>query len=147
MRIAIVNGPNLNLLGRREPGIYGTETFADYLESLKTKFPELEFEYFQSNVEGEIISALQNLSQRVSGIVLNAAAYTHTSIGIADAVKAIGVPVIEVHISNVYAREPYRHQSFLSPVAAGIIAGLGLDGYELGVRALLLKTPGKTGAN
>lgn len=139
MKIAIINGPNLNLLGTREPGIYGHQTFEDYFESLKAKFPEVHFDYFQSNIEGEIIGALQDFSQSASGIVLNAAAYTHTSIGIADAVKAIGTPVIEVHISNVYARESYRQQSFLSPVARGIVVGFGLDGYELAVQALLLK--------
>lgn len=137
MKIAIVNGPNLNLLGTREPEIYGNRTFSDYLETLHDLFPKVEFSYFQSNVEGEIITSLQELAQTSDGIILNAAAYTHTSIGIADAVKAIGTPVIEVHISNVYARESYRQQSFLSAVASGIIVGFGLEGYALAVHALL----------
>lgn len=128
--ISIINGPNLNLLGQREVSIYGTETFEDYLAKLKKKFPEINISYFQSNVEGEIVTQIQKDSNK-DGIIINAGAYTHTSIAIADAISAIKVPVIEVHISNILAREEYRHKSFLSPVCQGSLFGFGLKGYEL----------------
>lgn len=128
--ISIINGPNLNLLGQREVSIYGTETFEDYLAKLKKKFPEINISYFQSNVEGEIVTQIQKDSNK-DGIIINAGAYTHTSIAIADAISAIKAPVIEVHISNILAREEYRHKSFLSPVCKGSLFGFGLKGYEL----------------
>ncbi|MHA3786686.1 type II 3-dehydroquinate dehydratase [Flavobacterium hauense] len=137
MKIIIINGPNLNLLGVREPEIYGGRTFEDYLAELQQKFPGIKLEYFQSNIEGEIITRIQETGFTYDGIVLNAGAYTHTSIGIADAVKAVTSPVIEVHISNTFSRETFRHQSYLSPVAAGVIVGFGLKGYELALQALL----------
>ena len=128
--ISIINGPNLNLLGQREVSIYGTETFEDYLAKLKKKFPEINISYFQSKVEGEIVTQIQKDSNK-DGIIINAGAYTHTSIAIADAISAIKAPVIEVHISNILAREEYRHKSFLSPVCQGSLFGFGLKGYEL----------------
>ena len=137
MKIAIINGPNLNLLGKREPDVYGNSDFDSYLASLKTKFPQVEFEYFQSNVEGELISKIQETGFTVDGIILNAAAYTHTSVGIGDAVKAVNSPVVEVHISNVYQREEFRHDSFISAHAMGVIVGFGLLGYELAVNSIL----------
>jgi 3-dehydroquinate dehydratase-2 len=138
MKIIILNGPNLNLLGKREPEVYGNVTFLDYFTDLKTKYTYIELEYFQSNIEGEIIDKLHEVGFDYDGIILNAAAYTHTSIGIGDAVKAIEAPVIEVHISNVYAREEFRHHSYVSPNAKGIIIGLGMDGYDLAVRSFLV---------
>lgn len=137
MKIIIINGPNLNILGKREPEVYGNETFESYFEKLQIQFPNATLEYFQSNIEGEIISKLQETGFSYDGIVLNAGAYTHTSIGIGDAVKAITTPVIEVHISNTFARESFRHQSYISPNAKGIIIGFGLESYELGVRAFV----------
>jgi 3-dehydroquinate dehydratase-2 len=137
MKIIIINGPNLNLLGKREPEVYGNETFESYFEKLQIQFPNATLEYFQSNIEGEIISKLQETGFSYDGIVLNAGAYTHTSIGIGDAVKAITTPVIEVHISNTFARESFRHQSYISPNAKGVIIGFGLESYELGVRAFV----------
>ena len=137
MKIAIINGPNLNLLGKREPEIYGTQSFQDYFEKLKEKFSDAELHYFQSNHEGQILDYLHDIGFHFDGIVLNAGAYTHTSIAIADAIAAISTPVIEVHISNVYSREDFRHKSFLAPNCKGVIAGLGLSGYALGVRAFL----------
>jgi 3-dehydroquinate dehydratase-2 len=137
MHIAIINGPNLNLLGKREPHIYGSQTFEGYLEELKNKFPEVTFSYFQSNVEGELISQIQKADSESTGIVLNAAAYTHTSIGLGDAISGINTPVIEVHISNIYSREEYRHQSYLTGKCAGVISGLGLKSYELAIRFLI----------
>ena len=137
MRIAIINGPNLNLLGKREPDVYGNTTFESYFESLKEKFSNIEFDYFQSNIEGELISKIQETGFSFDGIILNAAAYTHTSVGIGDAVKAISAPVVEVHISNVYQREEFRHESFISAHAFGVIVGFGLPGYDLAVRALI----------
>lgn len=137
MRIAIINGPNLNLLGKREPEIYGSRTFEDYFEQLKTQFPNVELSLHQSNIEGEIIGFIQEYGFSFDGIILNAAAYTHTSVGIGDAVKAITTPVIEVHISNTFARENFRHQSFISPNAKGIIIGFGLQSYELAIRSFL----------
>lgn len=137
MKIIIINGPNLNLLGKREPEVYGKETFESYLMILKSKFPAIELEYYQSNVEGELINKIQEVGFTYDGIILNAAAYTHTSIGIGDAVKAIATPVIEVHISNTFSRETFRHQSFISPNAKGVIIGFGLKSYELAVASFL----------
>ena len=139
MKIIIINGPNLNLLGKREPEVYGNETFEDYFNFLKEKFPTIELEYYQSNIEGELINKLQESGFSYNGIILNAAAYTHTSIGIGDAVKAITTPVIEVHISNTFAREEFRHQSFISPNAKGVILGFGLKSYELALQSFLLQ--------
>jgi 3-dehydroquinate dehydratase-2 len=133
MQLTIINGPNLNLLGKREPQFYGNLSFEDFLEKLKTRFPGITFDYFQSNDEGAIVSRLQE-SGSSKGIILNAAAYSHTSIAIADAVAASDCPVIEVHISNIYAREPFRHHSYLSPHCLGTITGLGLEGYALAVQ-------------
>jgi 3-dehydroquinate dehydratase II len=137
MKIAIINGPNLNLLGKREPEIYGSLTFENYFEDLKAQFPDIELSLYQSNIEGEIIGFIQQCGFSYDGIILNAAAYTHTSIGIGDAVKAITSPVIEVHISNTLARESFRHQSFISPNAKGIIIGFGLQSYELAIQSFL----------
>lgn len=139
MKITIINGPNLNLLGKREPDIYGTRTFEDYFEELKSKFPTTELEYFQSNVEGDLVSKIQQVGFNSAGIILNAGAYTHTSAAIGDAVAAVPAPVIEVHISNVFAREEFRHKSFISPHCNGIIIGLGLDGYNLAIRHLQIQ--------
>ncbi len=139
MKISIINGPNLNLLGQREPGIYGAQSFLDYFDTLKNRFPAVEFDYFQSNVEGEIIDALHNVGFSSDGIILNAAAYTHTSVGIGDAIKAIDTSVIEVHISNTFAREDFRHTSYITPHVKGIIVGFGLDVYRLAVESFLLK--------
>ena len=139
MKISIINGPNLNLLGQREPGIYGAQSFLDYFDTLKNRFPAVEFDYFQSNVEGEIIDALHNVGFSSDGIILNAAAYTHTSVGIGDAIKAIDTSVIEVHISNTFAREDFRHTSYITPHAKGLIVGFGLDVYCLAVESFLLK--------
>ena len=136
MKITIINGPNLNLLGTRETDIYGSQNFDSYLESLKSSFPNITFDYFQSNIEGEIINHIHE-SKDCDGIILNAAAYTHTSVGIADAVKSIDSKVIEVHISNTYSREEFRHNSFLSPVVNGIIIGFGLDSYRLAIESLI----------
>jgi 3-dehydroquinate dehydratase-2 len=137
MKIYIINGPNLNLLGKREPEIYGTETFEDYLEILKTKFPSVELSYFQSNIEGELIGKIQEFGFSYDGIILNAGAYTHTSVGIGDAIKAITTPVVEVHISNTYSRESFRHQSYISGNAKGVILGFGLKSYELAIQSFL----------
>ena len=142
MRIAIINGPNLNLLGKREPEVYGSTSFEQYLEFLKNKYPKVQFAYFQSNVEGELISKIQEYGFDWEGIILNAAAYTHTSVGIGDAIKAIQTPVVEVHISNIWAREPFRHQSFVSPHAKGVIAGFGLMSYELALESLMQQSKG-----
>ncbi|MBX7225612.1 MAG: type II 3-dehydroquinate dehydratase [Chitinophagales bacterium] len=130
-KIAIINGPNLNLLGKREPGIYGSQTFEAYFETLKAVFPDWELHYFQSNIEGEIIDHLHRYGFDFDGIILNAGAYTHTSIAIGDAIKAIKAPVIEVHISNTLAREDFRHVSYITPFAKGLIMGFGLQSYEL----------------
>lgn len=137
MRIAIINGPNLNLLGKREPEVYGSTSFEAYLELLKNKYPQVQFEYFQSNVEGELISKIQEYGFEWDGIILNAAAYTHTSVGIGDAIKAVQTTVVEVHISNIWARESFRHTSFVSPHVVGVIAGFGLYGYDLAVDSFL----------
>ncbi len=137
MKIIIINGPNLNLLGKREPEIYGNQTFEDYFSILKTKYPNLDMDYFQSNIEGELISKIQEVGFSYDGIILNAAAYTHTSIGIGDAVKAISTPVIEVHISNTFSRETFRHQSYISPNANGVIIGFGLKSYDLALQSFI----------
>lgn len=137
MNLIIINGPNLNLLGKREPEIYGSETFENYLDKLKLKFPQVNFNYFQSNIEGEIIDKIQEYGFNFDGIILNAGAYTHTSIGIGDAIKAINTTVIEVHISNTFSRETFRHQSFISPNAKGVIIGFGLKSYDLAVESFL----------
>lgn len=137
MKLLILNGPNLNLLGKREPAIYGSETFEAYLKVLQAKYPDIELHYFQSNIEGELIDKLHEVGFSYTGIVLNAAAYTHTSVGIGDAVKGIETPVIEVHISNVHAREAFRHQSFIAPNAKGVIAGFGLKSYDLAIESFL----------
>lgn len=137
MKIIIINGPNLNLLGKREPEIYGSQTFVDYLELLKNDFPNVDLHYFQSNIEGEIISKIQETGFSFDGIILNAAAYTHTSVGIGDAVKAVKTPVIEVHISNTFSRESFRHQSYISPNAQGIIIGFGMESYKLALHSFV----------
>lgn len=135
-QIAIINGPNLNLLGKREPNIYGNITFEDYYIQLKNDYPEMDLDYFQSNHEGDLIDYLHKIGFNVDGIILNAGAYTHTSIALADAIKAIKAPVIEVHISNIFSREEFRSKSFLSPVCTGIISGFGLDSYRLALESL-----------
>ena len=135
MEIAIINGPNLNLLGTREPGVYGSKGFEEYLEELKAAFPNVSFSYYQSNIEGELIDRLQET--KADGIIFNAGGYTHTSVAIADAVAAISVPVVEVHISNVYAREDYRHESKMAKHCKGVIAGFGLNSYFLAVESLI----------
>src|SRR3954471_4634459 len=137
MKLIIINGPNLNLLGMREPDIYGTSSFADYLEILKKKFPTVQIDYFQSNVEGELINKLHETGFSFDGIILNAGGYTHTSVAIADAISAIKTPVIEVHISNIYAREDYRHLSLMAKNCRGVIAGFGLESYRLALESLL----------
>lgn len=134
-KILIINGPNLNLLGKREPEVYGSLTFESYFETLKTRFSDLQLEYYQSNVEGLLIDKLHETGFDYDGIIINAGAYTHTSIAIADAIKAITTPVIEVHISNVFARESFRHHSYLSPVCKACIAGFGLDSYRLAIES------------
>jgi len=137
LKIAIINGPNLNLLGKREVEIYGTESFEDYYKTLQTKYPDIELYYFQSNVEGELINKLHEIGFNFDGIILNAGAYTHTSIAIADAVAAIKTPVIEVHISNIFAREDYRHVSYLGKHCKGSISGFGMKGYEMAIENLI----------
>lgn len=133
----MINGPNLNLLGKREPDIYGSDSFEDYFSNLKSKFSSIDLEYFQSNIEGEIIDKLHEVGFSYDGIILNAAAYTHTSVGIGDAVKALSTPVIEVHISNVHAREEFRHHSYIAANARGVIAGFGLKSYDLAIESFL----------
>lgn len=137
MKLLIINGPNLNLLGKREKSIYGESSFEAYFNDLKTAFPNVDFEYYQSNVEGELINKLHEVGFSYDAIVMNAGAYTHTSIGIADAIAGIETPVIEVHISNVYAREEYRHQSLMAKNCVGVIAGMGLNSYKLAVEHFL----------
>ena len=139
MKINIINGPNLNLLGKREPDIYGNESFNLYFDQLKLKFPEIDLNYFQSNIEGEIIDQIHNIGFSSDGIILNAAAYTHTSIGIGDAIKSIKTPVIEVHISNTYSREDFRHKSYITPNSRGLILGFGLDSYRLAIESFFTK--------
>ncbi|HRB72700.1 MULTISPECIES: type II 3-dehydroquinate dehydratase [unclassified Flavobacterium] len=137
MKLIIINGPNLNLLGKREPEIYGSQSFEDYLEILKKNFPDVTLEYYQSNIEGELISKIQEKGFDYDGIILNAGAYTHTSIGIGDAIKAVTTPVIEVHISNTFSRESFRHQSYISPNVKGILIGFGLKSYDLAIQSFL----------
>ncbi|MFA5971113.1 MAG: type II 3-dehydroquinate dehydratase [Lentimicrobiaceae bacterium] len=137
MKIIIINGPNLNLLGRREPGVYGNESFETYFEALKKKYPAIELVYFQTNIEGEIINKLHETGFSYDGIILNAGGYTHTSVAIGDAVKAIKTPVVEVHISNVHAREEFRSVSMISAGMKGVITGFGMDSYRLGVESFL----------
>ena len=139
MKILIMNGPNLNLLGVREPGIYGDSSFESYLPSLQERYPDVELEYFQSNVEGEMINKLQEVGFTYDGVVLNAGAYTHTSIALHDCIRSLRCPVVEVHISNVHTREDFRHHSYLSPACKGVICGFGLDSYRLAVEALTCK--------
>jgi 3-dehydroquinate dehydratase-2 len=137
MKLIIINGPNLNLLGKREPEIYGSDTFDAIFKNLQNKFSKVELEYFQSNIEGEIIDKLHEVGFDYDGIILNAAAYTHTSVGIGDAVKGIETPVIEVHISNVHSREEFRHVSYIAPNAKGVLFGFGIKGYELAIQSFL----------
>ncbi|CAA0190667.1 3-dehydroquinate dehydratase [Tenacibaculum maritimum] len=139
MKIIILNGPNLNLLGKREPEIYGNRTFQDYFLDLKRKFSTIHLEYFQSNIEGEIIDKLHEVGFEYDGIILNAAAYTHTSVGIGDAVKGIETPVVEVHISNVHSREDFRHISYIAPNAKGVLLGFGLQSYDLAIQSFMVK--------
>ena len=137
MKIQIINGPNINLLGKREPSIYGARSFEDYLAELKERFPQVEMDYYQSNVEGEMINKIHEVGFDYDGIVLNAGAYTHTSIALQDALRAVSAPTIEVHISNVHQREEFRHRSMISCACIGVICGFGLDSYRLAIEALL----------
>lgn len=137
MKILILNGPNLNRLGTREPGIYGGQSFGDYFSKLQFEFENTALSYEQSNSEGTLIDKLQEAEQQYGGVVLNAAGYSHTSVAIADAVKMIALPVVEVHISNIFARENFRHHSYISPHAAGVIIGCGLEGYQLAIQKLI----------
>ncbi len=137
MKLLILNGPNLNLLGKREPEIYGSKTFVDYFNELKEKYPAIDLTYFQSNHEGELIDKIHEVGFDYDGIVFNAGAYTHTSIALSDAIKGITTPVIEVHISNVHARESFRHHSYLSPVVSGVILGFGLKSYDLALASFM----------
>jgi len=136
-KLIIINGPNLNLLGKREPNIYGSLSFTEFLDEVKEKYPDVELHYYQSNIEGNLIDKLHEVGFSYDGIILNAAAYTHTSVGIGDAIKAIETPVVEVHISNTFNREEFRHQSFISPNAKGVILGFGLQSYELAIQSFL----------
>ena len=136
MKIQIINGPNLNLLGVREPGIYGSESFEAFLPQLKAKFPDVEIDYYQSNVEGELINKMQEVGFKYDGIVLNAGAYTHTSVALHDCIRSLKCPVIEVHISNVHQREEFRHKSMISAACKGVICGFGLDSYRLAIEGL-----------
>jgi len=137
MKLFIINGPNLNLLGKREPSVYGNQSFDQYLEELRKEFPGLHFDYFQSNVEGELINKLHEVGYSYDGIILNAGGYTHTSVAIADAISSIKTPVIEVHISNIYAREEFRHHSLIAGKCKGSISGFGMDSYRLAVESFL----------
>ena len=137
MKIIIINGPNLNLLGKREPDVYGNQSFEDYFLTLQQKLSQIELTYYQSNIEGELINKLHQVGFDYDGIVLNAGGYTHTSVALGDAVKSITCPVVEVHISNTFSRESFRHQSFISPNAKGVIIGFGLKSYELGILGLM----------
>ena len=137
MKISIINGPNLNLLGTREPKVYGNQSFEDYYKDLQKRFPQVDFDYFQSNVEGELINRLHEVGFSSDLILLNAGAYTHTSVALGDAIKSIDTSVIEIHISNTFAREDFRHTSYITPVAKGLIIGFGLDSYRLGVESVL----------
>ena len=137
MKISIINGPNLNLLGTREPGLYGNQKFESYYQVLQNQFPTVIFDYYQSNIEGELINRIQKVGFSSDGILLNAGAYTHTSVAIGDAIKSIDSPVLEIHISNTFAREDFRHTSFITPVAKGLIIGFGLDSYRLGIESFV----------
>ncbi|WP_144606881.1 type II 3-dehydroquinate dehydratase [Algoriphagus algorifonticola] len=137
MKIQIINGPNLNLLGKREPEVYGSTSFEEYLENLRKTFPQVEIHYFQSNVEGELINKIHEVGFTFDAILLNAGGYTHTSVAISDAIAGVNTPVLEVHISNIYKREEFRHKSIISKSCVGMISGLGLKGYELGIRFFL----------
>lgn len=137
MQIAIINGPNLNLLGKREPGIYGNESFESYFEKLKAQYPDVQLTYFQSNIEGKMIDHLHEIGFSYDGILLNAGGYTHTSVALRDAISAIKTPVLEIHISNIHAREEFRHKSMIAPACVGSICGLGMKGYALGVAYFL----------
>jgi 3-dehydroquinate dehydratase-2 len=139
LKILIINGPNLNLLGKREPEIYGSTSFEDYFETLKTKFPDLDLYYFQSNIEGEIIDKIHEVGFDFDGILINAGGYTHTSVAISDAIAGVTTPVLEVHISNIYKREEFRHKSIITKECVGMISGLGLKGYDLGIQFFLEK--------
>lgn len=136
MKIQIINGPNLNLLGKREPGVYGATSFEDYLKELRALYPNLTLDYYQSNVEGELINKIHEVGFEYAGIILNAGAYTHTSVALHDAIRAVKTPVIEVHISNVHKREEFRHKSMISSACVGVICGFGMDSYRLAVEAL-----------
>jgi 3-dehydroquinate dehydratase II len=140
MKLQIINGPNLNLLGKREPETYGKQSFEEYFEKLQARFPQVELHYFQSNVEGELINKLHHVGFIFDGIILNAGAYTHTSVAIHDAIAAIKTPVIEVHISNVYAREEFRHKSLITSKCIGLITGFGMDGYAMAIQYLVNKS-------
>jgi len=137
LKIQIINGPNLNLLGKREPEVYGSTSFEDYLEELKSQFPEVEIHYFQSNVEGELINKIHEVGFSFDAILLNAGGYTHTSVAISDAIAGVTTPTLEVHISNIYKREEFRHKSIISKSCVGMISGLGLKGYALGIQYFL----------
>lgn len=137
MKILIMNGPNLNLLGVREPGIYGNSSFESYLPELQKRYPQVELEYYQSNIEGEMINKLQEVGFTYDGVILNAGAYTHTSVALHDCIRSLKCPVIEVHISNVHTREEFRHHSYLSPACKGVICGFGLDSYRLALEGLI----------
>ena len=137
MKIQIINGPNLNLLGVREPGIYGSSSFESYLPTLRQRYPDVQIDYYQSNIEGELIDRMQQVGFEYDGIVLNAGAYTHTSIALHDCIRSLTAPVIEVHISNVHTREEFRHHSMISAACKGVIAGFGLDSYRLAIEALI----------
>lgn len=137
VKLLIVNGPNLNLLGKREPGIYGNQTFEEYFKELQSKFSAVELSYFQSNIEGELITEIQDADDQFDGVILNAGAYTHTSVGIGDAIKAVKTSVVEVHISNTFGRESFRHQSYISPNAKGVILGFGMQSYDLAIQSFL----------
>lgn len=136
-KLIIINGPNINLLGKRETNIYGNQSFEDFFDAMVNKYPNITLEQYQSNIEGELIDKIQDVGYSYDGIILNAAAYTHSSIGIGDAVKAVETPVIEVHISNTFSREAFRHQSYISPNAQGVILGFGLKSYELAIQSFL----------
>ena len=138
MKITIIYGPNLNLLGTREPSVYGSQSFEDYFDTLQEKYTDIDFDYFQSNIEGELINKLHEVGFSSDAILLNAGGYTHTSVGIGDAIKGINSPVIEIHISNTFAREDFRHISYITPVAKGLIIGFGLDSYLLAVESVLI---------
>ena len=140
MKIQIINGPNLNLLGKREPGIYGNSSFEDYLQQLRQQYPNVQIDYYQSNVEGELINKIQEVGFDYQGVILNAGAYTHTSVALQDCIRAVKTPVIEVHISNVHKREEFRHHSFISCACLGVICGFGMDSYRLALEELLKHT-------